>query len=172
MQYVSVLIIPVLFAVVGIIFIFDKNAVEDFLQGARQGLNVAVGLLPTLILLLVGIGMFTSSGALQVISDLLLPLAKKIGVPNEILPLLMLRPVSGSGSLAMATELFETYSPDSFACITASVIMGSSDTMLYVISVYFSSVGVKKTRHTLLSATLTMIFCIFFSCFVCRIFFS
>lgn len=172
MEYFSYLVIPLLLCVMGLFFVFDKNSFGDFVSGAKNGLNVAVGLLPTLILLMVGIGMFTSSGAVDIICRALSPFLKKIGVPEEILPLLVLRPISGSGSIAMAKELFEKFSPDSFAGFTASVIMGSSDTLVYVVSVYYSAVGVKKTRHTFLCAFLTMVFCIFISCFVCRIFFQ
>lgn len=172
MQYFSYLIIPLLLTVMGVIFVIDKNSFSDFIGGAKNGLNVAVGLLPTLILLMVGIGMFTSSGAVSIICRALSPTLRFLGVPEEILPLLVLRPISGSGSLAMAKELFDKFSPDSFAGLAASVIMGSSDTLVYVISVYFSSVNVKKTRHAFLCAFLTMIFCIFISCTVCRIFFA
>lgn len=172
MQFFSYIIIPLLLCTMGLIFVFDKNSFGDFIDGAKNGMTVAVGLLPTLILLMVGIGMFTSSGAVDIICRVLSPLLCRVGVPDEILPLLVLRPISGSGSLAMAKELFDTISPDSFACLTASVIMGSSDTLVYVVSVYYSSVGVKKTRHTFLCAFLTMIFCIFISCAVCRIFFA
>lgn len=172
MEYFSYLVIPLLLAVMGVIFLYDKNSFSDFIDGAKNGLKVAVGLLPTLILLMVGIGMFTSSGAVDIICRCLSPALRFLGVPEEILPLLVLRPISGSGSLAMAKELFDKFSPDSFACLTASVIMGSSDTLVYVVSVYYSSVGVKKTRHTFLCAFLTMIFCIFISCFICRIFFA
>lgn len=172
MELFSYLVIPVLLSVMGIIFLFDKNAYDDFVKGAQNGLKTAISLLPSFILLLIGIGMFTSSGAVDIICSFVSPVLEKLGVPKEITPLLILRPVSGSGSLAMANELFGKYSPDSFACLTASVIMGSSDTLVYVLSVYFSSAGVKKTRHAFLCAFLTMVFCIFLSCFVCRIFFS
>lgn len=172
MEYISALIIPIILVVVGIIFIIDKDSAEHFITGAQNGLKISVKLIPTLILLLVGIGMFTASGAVDIFCNVLFPVTERLGVPNEILPLLMLRPISGSGSLAMASQLFEKYSPDSLACLIASVIMGSSDTMLYVISVYYSSVNIKNTRHTIPAAVLTMVFCIFISCFVCRIFFA
>ena len=172
MQYVSSLILPSILFFVGILFLCDKNGFEIFLQGAKNGFNTAISLLPTLVLLLSAIGMFTSSGAVDLLCKLLSPIAERLAIPQEILPLLLLRPVSGSGSMAMASELFKKYTADSFSCLCACVIMGSSDTMLYVISVYFSSVGIKRTRHTLICAFLTMIFCIFISCFVCRIFFT
>lgn len=172
MQYVSSLILPIILLCVAVIFLTDKHSTQAFLDGAKNGLRVAVSLLPTLVLLLSAIGVFTSCGAVDDICSAISPFAEKIGLPSEILPLLILRPVSGSGSLAMASELFRSCSPDSLASLTACVIMGSSDTMLYVISVYYSSVGVKRMRHTFLCAFLTMIFCIFISSFICRIFFT
>lgn len=172
MELFSYLAIPVLLSVMGIIFLVDKDSYDCFVKGAENGLKTAISLLPALTLMLVGIGMFTASGAVDIICSAVSPFLIKLGVPEQILPLLILRPISGSGSLAMANDLFSKYSPDSFACLAASVIMGSSDTLVYVLSVYFSSVGVKKTRHAFPCAFLTMIFCIFISCLVCRIFFA
>ncbi len=172
MEYAASLIIPVILCILGILFFTDKTLYSEFLSGAEKGLKTSVGLLPVLILLLVGVNMFTSSGAVDLICSALSPVCKKLGVPSEALPLLILRPISGSASIAMANDLFTKYSPDSFVGHVISVIMGSSDTLIYISAVYYSHVNVKKTRHTVPCAILTMIFCIFISCTVCRIYFG
>ncbi len=172
MEFAAALIIPVILCVMGILFFTDKTLYAEFITGAEKGLRTAIGLLPVLILLLVGVNMFTASGAVDVICSLISPIFSALGVPAEALPLLVLRPISGSASIAMANDLFTKYSPDSFVGYVISVIMGSSDTLIYISAVYFSHVNVKHTRHAIPCAFLTMIFCIFISCTVCRIYFA
>ncbi len=152
---------------------FSKQAsFDDFTDGAKEGISSAVKLLPTLIALVVAIKMLRASGAIDVISHALSPLLPKIGVPSELLPLLITRPFSGSAANASFYSLIEEYGADSFVGLCASVIMGSSDTMVYIIALYFSSVGIKKSRHAFVSAFLVMLFCIFFACFLCRAYIS
>ncbi len=145
-----------------------KNYFQAFLAGAYEGLKTTVRLFPTLIALLTAISMLQVSGAVLWLSDLLAPLANKIGIPSELLPFLLTRPFSGSASAAAFSDLLVREGADSFAGLCASVIFGSSDTVVYVISVYTSSVGIKKTRHAFPCAFAVMLFCIFFSCFLCR----
>ncbi len=169
---ISALPMPLILAVVGSILLLGKQSrFESFLTGARQGLQTAVQLLPTLCALIVGVSMLNASGAVELLSYLLSPLVSLIGVPAEILPLLLTRPFSGSASTASFVELLEHVGADSFAGLCASVIFATSDTMVYIISVYFSSVGIKRSRETLPIASAVMLFCIFFSCFLCRIWF-
>ena len=161
---------PLVMLVVGVCMMFGKRPYFDcFLAGANEGLQTAVRLCPTLIALLVAIGLLNASGAVEVIGAWLRPIADRIGVPSELLPLLLTRPFSGSAATATYTKLLESSGANSFAADCASVLMGSSDTVVYVIVVYFSSVGVKKTRYALPVALLIMVFCIFFSCFLCRV---
>ena len=169
---ISALPMPLVLFAVGILLLFGKqNRFDSFLIGARQGLETAVQLLPTLCALIVGVSMLNASGAVELLSRLLAPLVNAIGVPAEILPLLLTRPFSGSASTASFVELLERVGADSFAGLCASVIFATSDTMVYIISVYFSSVGIKRSGATLPIATAVMLFCIFFSCFLCRIWF-
>ena len=149
-----------------------KPCFDDFKEGALDGMKSAVGLLPTLVALVVGIKMLGASGFLSALASLLSPLFSRIGVPGELLPLLITRPFSGSAANASFYELISEYGPDSFVSLCASVIMGSSDTMVYIIALYFSSVGIKKSRHAFVSAFLVMLFCVFFACFLCRVYFS
>ncbi len=169
---ISALPMPLILAAVGIILLFGKkDRFDSFLVGARQGLQTSIGLLPTLCALIVGVSMLNASGAVELLSYLLSPLVNAIGVPADILPLLLTRPFSGSASTASFVELLERVGADSFAGLCASVIFATSDTMVYIISVYFSSVGIKRSRAALPIATAVMLFCIFFSCFLCRVWF-
>ena len=140
-------------------------------MGAKQGLQTAINLLPTLCALIVGVTMLNASGAVELLSKLLSPIANAVGIPTELLPLLLTRPFSGSASTASFVELLERVGADSLTGLCASVIFATSDTMVYIISVYFSSVGIKRSRATFPIAIAVMLFCIFFSCFLCRIWF-
>ncbi len=172
-EFLASLAIPAIVCIVGLIMLVSKKSYFDsFVAGARNGLETAVKLLPTLAALMVGIGMLRASGALDALAALITPAAEAIGVPPGIVPLLLTRPFSGSASTAAYSALLGEYGPDSFTALCASVIMGSSDTMLYVITVYFSSVGIKKSRYAIPCAVAVMIFCIFFSCFICRLWFN
>lgn len=163
---------PLILAIVGGILLFGKKeGFDSFLAGARQGLNTAIQLLPTLCALIVGVSMLNASGAVQMLSHLLSPIAGAIGVPAELLPLLLTRPFSGSASTASFIELLENVGADSFVGLCASVIFATSDTMVYIISVYFSSVNIKRSRAAFPIAATVMLFCIFFSCFLCRMWF-
>ena len=168
-EYISALAIPAVICTAGIFMLFSKKPYfESFTEGAKDGLKTAIGILPTLIALVVAISLFNASGIPQLISSAISPYASKIGIPAELIPLLITRPISGSASTAAYSSLLETYGADSFVSLCASVIMGSSDTMLYVISVYFASVGIKKSRYAIPCAVAIMLFCIFFSCLICR----
>ena len=172
-EYLSSLVIPIIVTLTGLFMAFGKkDYFECFLEGAREGLSTAVKLLPTLVALVVAIRMLTASGALGVISGWLSTFSEAVGIPSRLLPLLITRPFSGSASLASFSSLVEDCGANSFVTFLAAVIMGSSDTLVYVISVYFSSVGIKKTRHAFPVAILTMLFCVFFSVFICNLWFE
>ena len=169
---ISAIPMPLILAGVGILLLLGKkNRFDSFLAGAKQGLQTSINLLPTLCALIVGVSMLTASGAVELLSSLLSPIVDAIGIPSEILPLLLTRPFSGSASTASFVELLERVGADSFPALCASVIFATSDTMVYIISVYFSSVGIKRSGVTLSIATAVMLFCIFFSCFLCRVWF-
>lgn len=169
---IAKLALPLVITCVGILVFKEKHRFDSFLSGAQSGLSCAVRLLPTLVALLVAVRMFSACGAVPLIGQWLSPVCEAIGLPSELLPLLLSRPMSGSASTAAYSELLEAYGADSFPALCASVIMGSSDTMVYIISVYFSSLGLSKSRHAYPAATAVMLFCIFFSCLVCRLWFK
>ncbi len=165
----STLAMPLVTVLVGMLFLFGKkNYFDAFLKGAKDGMKTTLNLFPTLIALMVAIAMLNASGAVEAISSFLSPVADALGVPTDLMPLLLTRPFSGSASTASFSALLNTVGADSFAGLCASVIFASSDTMVYVIAVYFSSVGIKRTRWAFPCAIAVMLFCLFFSCFLCR----
>ena len=120
---------------------------ETFVEGAKEGFQVALRLIPYLVGILVAVGMFRASGGLAVFVRLVAPITVPVGLPAEALPLAILRPLSGSGSLGVMTEILSTHGPDSFLGYLASTMQGSTDTTFYVLAVYFGAVGIKRTRH-------------------------
>lgn len=125
---------------------------EVFLEGAKEGLATAVRILPSLVALMTAVGVFQASGALDMLSHALSPAARLLGLPPEVMPLALLRPVSGSGGMAVFRDLLAAHGPDSFVGRVAAVMMGSTETTFYTIAVYYGAVGVRKTRHTLPAA--------------------
>ncbi len=173
LEAVAALSVPALLAVTALLFLFGKkDYFAAFTAGAWEGIKTAAGLLPTLVLLLAATSMLRASGATALLASLFRQGAEKFGIPSEILPLLLTRPFSGSASSAMFSSLLSEVGADSFAGLCAAVIMGSSDTVVYVISVYFSAVGIKRTGYALPVALLVMLFCVFFSCFLCTLWFK
>ncbi len=123
-----------------------------FCEGAAEGLQTCADILPALVILLVCIGMFRASGAVEALTDLLSPICAVFGFPSECVPMVLLRPFSGSGAIAVYDEIVSSNGVDSFAGRTAAVLLGSSETTFYTIAVYFSAVKVKKTRYAVPAA--------------------
>lgn len=123
-----------------------------FCEGAAEGLQTCKEILPALVLLLVCIGMFRSSGAVEALTRLLEPLCKAVGFPPEVMPLVILRPFSGSGAMAVYNDIAKVAGAESFAERVAATLIGSSETTFYTIAVYFSAVKVKKTRYAVPAA--------------------
>ena len=120
-----------------------------FLTGAKEGITSAFALMPTLIAVTVCIGMFKASGGLELLVNLLAPIASALGTPFEVLPLALIRPISGSGSLVIFEQLLAEYHPDSYIGKIASVLQSSSETTFYTVSVYYAATAVKKSKATL-----------------------
>ena len=152
-QTISRWAIPLLLLAITTWGISQKVAIyESFVEGAKEGWQTSLRLLPYLIGMLVAIRVFQHSGALERLITLLNPLTDWLGFPREVLPLALMRPISGSGSLALLTQILETYGPDSFFGYLAATLMGSTETSLYVLTVYAGSIGLKRTRHTLITS--------------------
>ncbi len=120
---------------------------ETFIDGAKSGLPTVIKLMPHLVGMLVAVTVFRESGALDLLIAALNPLLIPLGVPPEFMPMALLRSISGSGSMAIMTDIFKTHGPDSFLGKLASTMQGSSDTTLYVLTVYFGSVGIRNARY-------------------------
>ena len=150
---ISLWAIPVLLVGIPLVGMVRKIKVYDtFIEGAKEGFQVAVRIIPFLVGILVAIGMFRASGAMDMLTGALRPLLSRTQFPPEIFPLVVLRTLSGSGSLALATDIIKQFGPDSFIARTAATIYGGSETTFYVLAVYFGAVGVKRTRHAIPAA--------------------
>jgi len=147
-KVVSALAIPALIFFIVVVGIVKKVKVyEVFVEGAKEGFNVGVRIIPYLVAMLVAIGVFRASGAMEYLTMLLSPATSLIGMPGDVLPLALIRPLSGSGALAVTAEITNNFGPDSLIGRMASIMMGSNETTFYVLAVYFGSVSVSKTRH-------------------------
>jgi len=145
---------------------------EVFTEGAKGGFQIAVDLIPHLVGMMVAVTVFRESGAMELLVRLIAPLGQFFGIPAEVLPLALIRSISGSGSLAITTDIIETYGPDSFLGRLASTMFGSSDTTLYVLAVYFGAVGIRKSRYALKVGLLADLVAVLSSVLVVRLIFS
>ena len=121
---------------------------ESLVEGAKEGFQVALRIIPFLVAILVVIGMFRASGGLDVIVSVIAPVTALVGMPGEALPMALLRPLSGSGALGVASEAMTVHGPDSLIGYMVSTYQGSTETTFYTLAVYFGAIGVKVTRHT------------------------
>ena len=169
MQKVTAFILPVVTAVIIIFGFFKGVRVFDcFLCGAKKGFRSAVGLVPALVGLVLGVTMLRESGALSVITKILEPLAQISGIPVDVLPLAVLSPISGSGSLTMFEQILRDFGPDSFQGRVASIIMGSTETTFFAVTVYYGSIGIKKSGCTVPAALLADMTSFVMSAFTAR----
>ena len=146
-------LVPVLLLLVSAVALHKReNAYDLMLQGAADGLKLLVTILPALILLLTAVHMLRASGAVEMLSCALAPVFRLVGIPPETAMLVLIRPVSGSAALAVGAELMAEYGPDSPIGRTVAVMLGSTETTFYTISVYFGAVGINKTRYAVPAA--------------------
>ena len=171
MKLVSELAVPSVLCACSLIILFSKkDCFGAFLKGAEKGVGTAFSLMPTLVIMCTAAAMFSSSGAGELLSRLLSPVTGLFGIPSEIVPFLIVRPISGSASNSVLSQLYTELGANSPAAFIASVIAGSSDTLFYIIAVYFSAVNIKNTRHAVAAGICTMITVVVLSCFVSRFF--
>ncbi len=142
---------------------------EEFVEGAKEGIQVAIRIIPFLVAILVAIGMFRGAGGIDLLSRSFDPFFQTIGFPTELLPLVLMRPLSGSGTTGIFAELVATHGPDSLLVRMAGTIMGSSETTFYVLAVYFGSVAIRRTRHAVPAGLLADLAGVVASIIVCRI---
>jgi spore maturation protein B len=169
---ISVWAIPIFLLAIPLYGVFRGVKVyESFVEGAKGGFQIAIRIIPYLVAILVAVGMLRGAGAIDMLSQWLDPVLGKVGFPTEILPLGIMRPLSGSGSLGIVTELINVHGPDSFIGRLAASAYGSTETTFYVLAVYFGAVGIKKTRHAVISGLTADIVALIAAVVVCRLVF-
>ncbi|TAL03467.1 MAG: nucleoside recognition protein [Verrucomicrobia bacterium] len=145
---------------------------EEFVDGAKEGFDVAIRIIPYLVAMLVAIGMFRAAGGIDLLSKALSPAMTAIGFPSDLLPMVLMRPLSGSGTLGMFTELVTRFGPDSLIARMGGTIYGSTETTFYVLAVYFGSVGVKRTRYAVIAGLTADAIGVIASIIICRLVFA
>ncbi len=154
--YVSDYIIPfVFFYIIGLGLMTKTNIYDEFIKGAKNGFKVVVDIMPTLIGLMVGVGVLRSSGALVILSDLLKPMTKLLHFPSELVPAVLVKMFSSSAATGLMLDIFKEHGPDSYLGRLISIVMSSTETIFYTMAVYFMAAGVKKSRYTLAGALMT-----------------
>lgn len=172
-NFISILAIPLMIALfLGWGFFKKVRVYEVFIEGAKDGFNTAIRIIPYLVAMLFAIGIFRASGAMDVLISIITPLTNLIGMPPDALPMALMRPLSGSGSLGIMTELMKVHGPDSFIGVLASTLYGSSETTFYILAVYFGSVNIKNTRHAVPVGLLADLAGMLAAVFICRILFG
>lgn len=172
-QLISKFAIP--FMIVGIILhgIINKVKVyESFTDGAKDGFTTAIRIIPFFIAMLVAIGVFRESGAMEFLIKALRPITKIFNIPGELLPMMLMRPLSGGGAQGLMTEMITTHGPESILARTSAVMMGSTETTFYVLSVYLGSVSIRKQRHALSVGLMADLAGLVSAIFITRIFFG
>lgn len=166
-------ILPVILVFVPLFAFMRGVAVyEKFCAGAKSGIEVALSIFPFLLGMLVAINMFKVSGAMDLLVEILEPVGEFLGLPEELIPLSLMRPISGNGALAITADILETQGADSFLGLLASSICGSTDTTLYVLAIYFGSVGIASHRHGLLVGLIADFSAIFMCSLLCNFYFA
>ena len=165
----AIYIVPA-FILVLCVFCLVKNinAYSCFAKGAGEAVDLAIKTFPLLVAIFCAVELFKLSGLADVVSNFLAPVFGALGIPQELTNFLVLRPFSGSGSIAMVSEIYDLYGADSYIAKCASVIMGSSETIFYVTAIYFSTTKVKKLGYIIPVALVSTIFGSVFACFICR----
>lgn len=170
LDIISVGIIPAIVIIIILHgFIKGVDIYDAFLEGALEGIKTAVKIMPSLIAIFIAIGIFRASNAMDMFLSLVSPIAEWFKIPKEILPLVFIRPLSGSGALGTVKDIISHYGPDSIPGILASVMMGSSETIFYTITVYFGSIAIKDHGYTLKAAMISYVISVFIAIFVCSI---
>lgn len=169
-NYISLTAMPIIILIIVSNAFLEKNNVYDnFIEGAKEGVKIVYNIFPTLIGLFVAVGALRNSGILDLIINFISPVIECINIPKEIMPLALLRPISGSASMAVATDIMNNYGVDTKIGQIASVIMGSTETTLYTLAVYTSCIKVKKTRGILIAALAGDVIGMIISVIVCNL---
>lgn len=150
----------------------DVKVYDEFVEGAKEGMATVIRILPSLVGLLVAVGVFRASGALDLLVYAASPIAHLFGIPSEAMPLAFMRPISGSASIALVTDIISRHGPDSFVGRLVATMMGSTETIFYTLAVYFGSVGIKNIRYTLVAALTADVVGVLASVWICTVMFG
>lgn len=172
MNYISSILIPlVVLIIISYGFVKKVNIYDSFILGVKEGLSTALSIFPTIFTMILAINILLNSNIINDLSKFISPLLNLVNIPKEILPLAILRPISGSSSLLIMDNILSVHGPDSYLGRIASILQGSTDTTIYIVSLYFGSIGIKKTRYSLLVGLLTDMFCVIASILAVNLFF-
>ncbi len=170
MQTIANLLIPLITMTVIIYGLYKKvNIYDSFINGVSEGLKMSLEIFPTIMAMVIAINIITSSGIINYLTEILSYPLSLIKFPSEILPIALLRPISSSASLIVMNDILKTYGPDSLLGMLASIIQGSTDTTIYILGMYFSSVGIKKIKYSLIVGLLADLSCIIIALIVLNI---
>ena len=173
MKLLGAAVLPFVITAIVILGVVKGVKIFDcFIEGAKEGLTTVKNILPSIVGLVVAVSMLKASGGLDIIVKFLSPLSGLTGIPEEIMPLAVLNPISGGGALSMYELILKEYGPDSYLGRVASVMMGATETTFYAIAVYFGSVGIKKTRHTVFAGLIADFTSFIASVWTVRLFFG
>lgn len=154
-QYLTKSIIPIIVIIIITYGMFKGRKVyEWFIEGAKDGLKVCLNIFPYLLAMIIAVNIFREAKLLDILNNMIAPIGGLIGLPKEVIPLVLVKPLSGSGAVGILTDILKTYGPDTTIGLISSVIMGTTETIFYTITVYFGAVQIKKIRHTLWAAIL------------------
>lgn len=171
-NYLSQIIMPLLFTIILVYgFLTGTDIFSSFVEGAKEGLKTVVGILPSLIGLILAVGIFRSSGAMDIFLRILSPISKTTGFPSELISLSMTKMFSSSAATGILIDIFKNCGADSLIGITASIIMSSTETVFYTLSIYSASAGIKNSRYTVVCALIANLAGIIASYYLAIIFF-
>lgn len=169
-NYLSNIAMPLIIFIILMYGLIERKKVFDvFLEGASDGIKITLNIFPTLVGLFIAISLLRSSGVIDFVVNVVSPILKLINFPKEVMPLALLRPISGNASIAVATDIIKNFGVDSKIGLMAATIMGSTETTIYTIAVYTSSIKVNKTRFILIASLMADIAGILTSVAICRI---
>lgn len=155
--------------IIGYGMIKGGKVYEWFIEGAKDGLKVCLNIFPYLLAMIVAVELFKEAKLLDIVNNFISPITNLVGLPKELIPLVLIKPLSGSGAISIFTNIVQTYGPDSAIGLIASVIMGTTETIFYTVTVYFGAVKVKKVRHTVWAAVMADLVAIIAAIFIVKL---
>ena len=172
MKLISNIFIPIMILLIIIYGTYKKiNVYDSFIEGSKESFQMILNMFPPLLAMILGINIFTNSGIINKAFTFIKPLFLTLNIPLEILPIAIMRPLSGSFGLALLNDMFSSYGPDNFLSIMSSIIQGSSDTTLYIITLYFGTIGIKKIKYALWVGLLADLAAVILSIIIVPLFF-